>query len=101
MSVRKSEIPTAHQGTVRAKGQITVPKEIRDAVHLADGDPVQIEAADGVILIRPQKAIPADQAWFWTAAWQEGERQASADIAAGRVRTYESAEEFLRSLETD
>jgi len=28
---------------------------------------------------------PAEQAWFWTREWQEGEREASEDIAAGRL----------------
>jgi hypothetical protein len=30
---------------------------------------------------------PRDQRWFWTKEWQAGEREAEADIAAGRTRT--------------
>jgi hypothetical protein len=39
-----------------------------------------------------------DQAWFWTASWQEGERRASRDIEAGRTRTFEDEDSFLASL---
>jgi hypothetical protein len=39
------------------------------------------------------------QAWFWTAEWQRGEREAAADLAAGRLDRFESDEEFLAALE--
>jgi hypothetical protein len=39
-----------------------------------------------------------DQAWFWTPEWQAKEREADADIAAGRVTRFESDEEFLDAL---
>lgn len=42
--------------------------------------------------------IPASQAWFWTEAWQRGEREADEDRAAGRTRMFDSAEEFLAYL---
>jgi len=38
--------------------------------------------------------VPAEQQWFWSDRWQEMEREADADIAAGRVRGAESAEAF-------
>jgi hypothetical protein len=40
-----------------------------------------------------------DQAWFWTEKWQAGERQADRDIAAGRVTSFASDEEFFAALE--
>lgn len=39
-----------------------------------------------------------EQAWFWTAEWQSGEREASEDIAAGRVESFDSAQDFLASF---
>ena len=87
---------------MRSKGQITLPQEIREAARLEEGDPVKIEVTkDGVIILRPQKMIDASQAWFWTPAWQAGEAQADADIAAGRVTRFASDEEFLASLGDD
>ena len=84
---------------IRAKGQLTIPREVRAAAHLQEGDPVEIEiTADGTLL-RPKKLIDASQAWFWSPEWQQGEREASADIKAGRVRTSGSSEAFLESLD--
>ncbi len=40
-----------------------------------------------------------EDAWFGAPEWQEKEQAADADIAAGRVTTYASDEEFLASLE--
>jgi predicted transcriptional regulator len=43
-------------------------------------------------------AIKPGQEWFWTAEWQAAEKEAEADLAAGRVETYETNAEFLASL---
>jgi hypothetical protein len=43
----------------------------------------------------------ADQAWFWTPEWQEGEREADEDIAAGRTAYFDSTEEFLAALDRE
>lgn len=51
------------------------------------------------ILLKPQKVIDSTQAWFWTPEWQDGEREASADIAEGRVEHDRDDESFLASLE--
>jgi hypothetical protein len=41
-----------------------------------------------------------EDAWFWTESWQAGEREADANIAAGRTSGPYGAEEFLDLLET-
>ena len=84
---------------VRGKGQITIPAEIRKAARLEEGDPVEVEIVEGGILLRPCKMIDAAQAWFWQPEWQAGEREAAADLAAGRSRVLDSSEAFLSSLE--
>lgn len=47
-----------------------------------------------VIILEPKKLIPADQQWFWTEKWQVGEREAQAEIEAGKVKHFDSMEEF-------
>lgn len=84
---------------IRAKGQVTIPQDVREAAHLEEGDPVEIEITADGILLRPKKLIDASQAWFWSQEWQQGEREASADIKAGRVKTFGSSEVFLESLD--
>jgi AbrB family looped-hinge helix DNA binding protein len=83
---------------MRSKGQVTIPREIREAAHLEEGDPVVVEVVPDGILLRPQKVIDASQAWFWTPSWQAGEREAEEDIAAGRVTTHSSGDHLLDSL---
>jgi antitoxin PrlF len=84
--------------TVRAKGQITLPDEIRKAAHLEEGDLLDAELTADGILLRPQKVIDATQAWFWSPEWQSGEREADADRDAGRIETFASDREFLDAL---
>jgi antitoxin PrlF len=87
------------RSTIRSKGQVTLPQEARRAFHLLEGDLVEVELRSDGILLRPQKVIDATQAWFWTPAWQAGERAASEDIAAGRVETFKTDEDLLASLD--
>ena len=87
-----------HVTTLRAKGQVTIPADVRQAVRLEEGDPVEVEIVDDGILLRPMKVIDASQAWFWTPEWQAMEREADEDIAAGRVERFESDEEFVTAL---
>ena len=39
-----------------------------------------------------------EQAWFWSEGWQAGEREAEADLAAGRHGTFDSMEDLLADL---
>jgi antitoxin PrlF len=83
---------------VRPKGQITLPDAIRKAARLSEGDYLEVSVEGGTIVMRPKKLIDADQAWFWSDAWQSGEREASEDIARGRVRRSAGGDEFIESL---
>ena len=84
--------------TLRAKGQLTLPEEIRTAAHLEEGDLLEAEITEDGILLRPQKVIDATQAWFWTPEWQAGEREADADRKKGRVKRFRSVEELVADL---
>lgn len=39
------------------------------------------------------------QAWFWTQGWQEGEREADADIASGRTMVFGSGDDLLTHID--
>ncbi len=84
--------------TLRAKGQLTLPDDIRRAAHLEEGDLLEAELTAEGILLRPQKVIDATQAWFWSPEWQAAEREADADRAAGRVETFASGEALIGAL---
>lgn len=85
---------------VRPKGQITLPTEVRKALHVEEGDDVAfIINDDGTVTLTGLKSIPADQVWFWTDEWQAGEREASRQLAIGEGTVYETTEDFLESLD--
>jgi AbrB family looped-hinge helix DNA binding protein len=84
--------------TLRAKGQLTLPDDIRRAARLETGDLLEAELTADGILLRPQKLIDSTQAWFWTPEWQAGEREADADRSAGRVKEFGSGDELVGAL---
>ena len=84
--------------TLRAKGQLTLPEEIRRAARLEEGDLLDAEIIEDGILLRPQKVIDSTQAWFWASSWQAGEREADEDRVAGRVETFDSGEALVEGL---
>ena len=47
---------------------------------------------------RAGRAGVRSQAWFWTPEWQKNEREADADIKAGRVFRAKDVKELIASL---
>ncbi|PZS38519.1 MAG: AbrB family transcriptional regulator [Pseudonocardiales bacterium] len=91
--------PRPPRATVRAKAQLTLPAEIREALHVSEGDEVEFTITDaGEVLLRGMTSVPADQRWFWEAEWQAGEREASEQIKAGDVEIFADAEAMFASL---
>lgn len=86
------------RGSVRTKGVVTIPQEIRRLVDLNEGDEVIFTVEDGKVVLTPAAIIPRDQAWFWTPQWQAKEAEADAEAAAGEGTVYHSDEEFLAAL---
>ena len=85
--------------TMQGRGLIAIPTAIRRRFGLDQpGAQVEVFEREGEIVLRPQVAVPADQAWFWTERWQQMEREADDAIAAGRTVTVEDVEEFLADL---
>jgi antitoxin PrlF len=77
---------------------VVLPKETRAGLDV--DDPVDVvRREDGVIEIRPMMLVEKSQAWFWTPEWQQKERQADADYAAGRFRVHATTDDFLALLD--
>lgn len=83
-----------------AAGQISLPAHIRKHLHLSAGDYLAIEVTeDGKLILSPQVLVPREESFFFRSDWQEAEREADADIAAGRVRgPFKDADELLADL---
>ena len=83
---------------VTRHGQITLPASVRKELGVEEGDLVEIEIIDEKAVLIPKKLVDKNQAYFWTKEWQEAEKEASEDIKAGRVKTFDSAEELIKEL---
>ena len=71
---------------IKKNYQITLPKNLRQQVNVAEGDYMDIKLNEkGVLTIRPVKLIDSDQAYFHTKEWQKHEAEADKDIASGNV----------------
>ncbi len=92
-----------HLVAVRGRGTVALPADLRRRLHL-DGPDAQVklvEHDDGHIELIPVVTVPADQAWFWADRWQAMEREADADVAAGRVTTVDGVDELVAHLDAD
>jgi bifunctional DNA-binding transcriptional regulator/antitoxin component of YhaV-PrlF toxin-antitoxin module len=81
-----------------AKHQVTIPRRISKALQVRKGDHMVMRMVGRRVEMIPASLIPKDQLWFWTAEWQKKEREADEDIAAGRVKEFESAGDLLKDL---
>jgi len=83
---------------LRSKAQLTLPSFVRKELGLDEGDLLDVSVRDGEIVLRPKKLVDQAQAWFWSQRWQDGERQAEADLATGRVHRSDDADAAIRLL---
>ena len=85
--------------TLRAKGQLTLPDDVRKAAKLEEGDLLKAVVSDtGEVVLRPLATIDRSQAWFWTPEWQAGEREASEQAQRGEGKVFRTDDDFLDSL---
>jgi len=88
------------RASLRRKNQITLPQEVREALRLSEGDEVEFRVhSDGEVTLRGMTVIPTDQRWFWTEEWQAGEKEASAEIAAGGLPVYDDMAALLADID--
>ncbi|MET7369331.1 AbrB/MazE/SpoVT family DNA-binding domain-containing protein [Streptomyces sp. NPDC005566] len=93
---------TTATATLRTNGQVTLPKAIRAALGVEQGDELEFEITSaGEVTVHGLTKIRSDQAWFWTPEWQEGERRTSEDIAAGRTTVHEDTDSMFAHLDED
>jgi antitoxin PrlF len=85
--------------TIRRKGQLTIPAEVRRAAELDEGDEVEFEVTEQGILLRRVKFADRDPWYYGTPEWEEGLTRALEDAAADRVTSQGSTEEFFAELD--
>jgi hypothetical protein len=85
--------------TPNRRGTITLPKEIRQG-FTEDTVLKAVLLDNGVIELRPVVIVDQSQAWFWSPQWQQMEREADEDIAAGRVERFDDLEALFADLDS-
>lgn len=50
---------TSQSAKVTSKGQVTLPREIRERLGVRDGDRVRFEVEDGHVVLYPQRDTPS------------------------------------------
>lgn len=83
---------------VTRNGQLTLPSSVRRTLRIEEGDYIEITVVEDVIVLRPKKLVDSSQAYFWSEDWQNAEREASEDIAEGRVHEFADVEDLIESL---
>ncbi len=69
----------------KTKNQVTIPKAFVELSGLKQSDILDARGEDGKIVRVPTVAIPKDQAWHWSKAWQSEELEINAQIARRSV----------------
>ena len=57
--------------TMTSKGQVTIPKEVREVLDLHQGDPILFEERDGVVVLRKRPRL--DPVWHKNLSTSLGE----------------------------
>ena len=83
--------------TISRKRQVTIPKEIRDTLHIKDGDKVTFKVNKGKIVLEPVLSVPRSQAWFWTPDVHEKIKKADKNFKSYNFKTYE-IDRFVKEL---
>ena len=84
---------------VTRHGQVTLPASVRRKLGIEEGDLVEVMVEGDKAVLLPKKIVDKSQAYFWTKEWQVAEREASEDIKAGRVKTFDNVEELIKDLD--
>lgn len=84
-----------------ATGQVALPAPWRWALRLEPGDFIEVTMVEDSLVLTPKTLVDKSQAYFWTADWQAAERQAEADINAGRVQRFDRMEDLIADLDAD
>lgn len=89
-----AQIPLGEDNTLE------LPQEL--CIGLDEGIPFTIlQRPDRVIELRLNEPPDPTQQWYWTDRWQQMEREADEDIAAGRVASFDTVEDFLTNLDAN
>ena len=83
--------------TISSKGQIAIPKEIRDSLDIKEGDKLTYKLEKGKIVLEPIVSVPRSQAYFWAPEVQEKVKKAEGNFKSGNFKMHE-IDKFVKEL---
>ena len=83
--------------TLQSRNTITVPLEVRRALHLEPGDPLEAHVDGGRLVLTPVAIVPRSLRLSESGAAKEAE--AEEDLRQDRVQVFESATAILEDLD--
>lgn len=88
---------------VKSKAQITLPRKVREAVGIAEGDYLQVIVRGNRIILEPQTLVAKLPPVTLSAQGERMLQEALDDVREGRVKEHESVESLIAELhnETD
>ena len=86
---------------VGRNGQITLPSAVRRAAEFKQGDLVAVTLEHEAIVLTPMNSWTRVQAYFYTEAWQKGEREASRDISQDRLCQHDDFQSLIQALKAE
>jgi len=82
--MRRREAPLV--ATVREKGRLTLPSEIRRELDIRPGDLLLFVLKNGAVELIPADLVTRDQVWFLSKSVQKRVEEAESDMACSQVR---------------
>ena len=82
---------------IRAKSQITIPKEIITQLGLAEGDKLEIYEKDGIICLMPVTVYPKK----YLDELHKEIKELKANIDSGKQPVFDSIDSLFDKLEND
>jgi len=60
-----------YENIIKSRGQVVIPKKIREAVHVEKGDEFEIEVVGETIVLKPIKRFKAQKWQDYIQKWQD------------------------------
>lgn len=83
--------------TISSKGQIAIPKEVREVLDIKEGDKLTYKLEKGTIVLEPIVSVPRSQAYFWDTEVQEKVKKAEENFNSGNYKTH-VIDKFIKEL---
>jgi antitoxin MazE len=87
--------------TISSKGQIAIPKDVRESLKLQEGDRLSFEVKGGRIVLEPVLDVPRSQAWFWVEEVQDKIKKSDENYRGGEYKRYEDVDELISDLKDE